>query len=140
FHDKRVADRGIPSFQNRPVDVDIATYFGNPDDSHVRADVNLISAAFEHQTGRLSIQNRVSFADYDRDYQNYVPGAVSANGSLVSLSAYNNATTRRNAFNQTNLVYGTATGRLRHTILSGAEAGRQVTDNFRNTGFFNNTA
>ena len=30
--------------------------------------------------------------------------------------------------------------RLRHTLLVGAEIGRQLTDNFRNTGFFNNTA
>ena len=29
---------------------------------------------------------------------------------------------------------------MRHTLLAGAEFGRQVTDNFRNTGFFNNTA
>ena len=31
-------------------------------------------------------------------------------------------------------------GRLRHTLLAGAEIGRQLTDNFRNTGFFNDTA
>ena len=29
---------------------------------------------------------------------------------------------------------------MRHTLLAGAEFGRQLTDNFRNTGFFNNTA
>src|SRR5262249_46084109 len=29
---------------------------------------------------------------------------------------------------------------IRHTFLAGAELGRQLTDNFRNTGFFNNTA
>jgi len=33
-----------------------------------------------------------------------------------------------------------ATGRVRHTILVGTEVGRQLTDNFRSTGFFNNTA
>jgi catecholate siderophore receptor len=32
------------------------------------------------------------------------------------------------------------TGRVRHTLLAGVEVGRQATDNFRNTGFFNNTA
>ena len=31
-------------------------------------------------------------------------------------------------------------GAIRHTLLAGAEVGRQLTDNFRNTGFFNNTA
>ena len=43
-------------------------------------------------------------------------------------------------FNQTDVTYRGATGSLRHTVLVGAEVGRQLTDNFRNTGFFNNTA
>src|SRR5206468_12174743 len=30
-------------------------------------------------------------------------------------------------------------GPIRHTLLAGAEIGRQLTDNFRNTGYFNNT-
>jgi catecholate siderophore receptor len=32
-----------------------------------------------------------------------------------------------------------STGGIRHTLLAGAEFGHQLTDNFRNTGFFNNT-
>jgi catecholate siderophore receptor len=139
YNDNRVADRGIPSFQGKPADVDISTYFGNPDDSHVRAGLNLGSVAVEHQAGKLNIQDRISFGDYDRSYQNFVPGAVNADKTLVAISAYNNATRRRNVFNQTNLIYGASTGRIRHTILGGAEIGRQLTDNVRNTGFFNNT-
>ncbi len=139
FRDHRVADRGIPSFDGKPADVDIATFFGNPDASKVRARVNLGSMTIEHQSGRLRIQNRLTFGDYDRGYQNFVPGAVSANKSLVALSAYNNATQRRNVFDQTNLTYTLATGRIRHTVLGGTEIGRQLTDNLRNTGYFNNT-
>jgi len=30
-----------------------------------------------------------------------------------------------------------STGSVKHTLLAGAEAGRQLTDNFRNTGYFN---
>ena len=56
------------------------------------------------------------------------------------MTAYNNATDRTNLFNQTDLTYLATTGSLRHTLLVGAEIGRQLTDNFRNTGFFNNTA
>ncbi|HME98694.1 MAG TPA: TonB-dependent siderophore receptor [Terriglobia bacterium] len=139
FSDRRVADRGIPSFQGRPADIDISTYFGNPDDSYVQARLNLGSASVEHQTGRLSIQDRVSFGDYDRSYQNFVPGSVNAEKTLAGISAYNNATRRRNAFNQTNLIYGGSTWGIRHTILAGAEIGRQLTDNVRNTGYFNNS-
>jgi catecholate siderophore receptor len=139
FHDGRLADRGIPSFQGRPIDVPISTYFGNPNDSHVRARVNLLSGSIEHQVGRLNIRNRTQFGDYDRGYQNFVPGAVTADKTRDSISAYNNATKRRNIFNQTDFTYKLSTGSVGHTFLFGAELGRQLTDNFRNTGFFNNT-
>lgn len=140
FRDYRTADRGIPSFQGRPADIDISTFFGNPDDSYARASVNIGTAAIEHQAGGLNIRNRTLFGAYDRSYQNYVPGAVTANKSQVALSAYNNATERLNIFNQTDLSFGFSSGPVRHTLLFGAEIGRQLTDNFRNTGFFNNTA
>ena len=140
LHDTRVADRGIPSFQGRPVDVDPATFYGDPRASDVRANVDLASATVEHHVGRVTIRNHTMFGDYDRFYQNFVPGAVTADQRQVSLSSYNNDTARRNLFNQTDLTYVTSTGPLRHTFLAGAEFGRQLTDNFRNTGFFNNTA
>ena len=59
-HDRRVADRGIPSFLGRPVDTDASTYFGNPRDAFARAGVNLGSVAIEHQAGRLNMRNRCS--------------------------------------------------------------------------------
>lgn len=139
FHDGRVADRGIPSFHGRPVGVPIETFFGDPDNSHVQAGVNLGSAVVEHQAGRFNIRNRTLFGDHDRFYQNFVPGAVTADQQSASISAYNNATKRRNLFNQTDVTFQASTGSVRHTFLTGAEFGRQLTDNFRNTGFFNNT-
>jgi catecholate siderophore receptor len=139
LHDARVADRGITSYQGRPASVAPETFYGNPDDSHVRAGVHLGSTLVEHRFGRFTLRNRTMFGSYDRFYQNYVPGAVSADQSTVALTAYNNATRRENLFNQTDLVSTLSTGDIRHTLLVGAEFGRQFTDNFRNTGFFNNT-
>jgi catecholate siderophore receptor len=138
FHDGRRADRGIPSFQGKPADVPIETYFGNPNDSHVRVSVNRLSGSFQHQIGRLTVTNRTMLGDYDRGYQNYVPGAVNAAKTLVTLTAYNNATKRQNLFNQTDLSYAVSTGKVKHNLLVGTEVGRQLTDNLRNTGFFNN--
>jgi catecholate siderophore receptor len=140
FRDDRVADRGIPSFHGRPADVPISTYFGNPNNSHAGARVNLGSVVVEHDAGHLNIRNRTLIGDYDRGYQNFVPGVVTADKTQVSLSAYNNATRRRNIINQTDLTYTLSTGRIRHTLLAGVEVSRQLTDNFRNTGYFNNTA
>ena len=140
LRDTRVADRGITSFQGRPVDIDASTYYGNPDDSQVRARVNIGSALLEHRFARATVRNRTMVGAYNRFYQNFVPGAVTPDRALVTLTAYNNATDRTNIFNQTDVTYFAATGAVRHTILAGAEVGRQVTDNFRQSGFFNNTA
>ena len=140
FRDIRAADRGIPSFQGRPADIDIATFFGDPDRSQVRARVNLGRFAAERQLGRWMLRNQTLVGDYDRYYQNYVPGAVTPDQTQVALSTYNNATQRRNLFNQTDVTSTLRSGWIRHTILVGAEAGRQLTDNLRTTGFFNNTA
>jgi catecholate siderophore receptor len=139
FRDDRVADRGITSFQGKPADVDASTFYGNPSQSHVGARVNLGSATVEHQAGRVTIRNRTTLGNYDRGYQNFVPGAVTADKSQVLLSAYNNATQRLNTFNQTDVTYSVETGPIRHKLLAGAEIGRQLTDNFRNTGYFNNS-
>jgi catecholate siderophore receptor len=140
FRDQRDADRGIPSYQGRPSDAGISTFFGNPDLSLVHARVNLASAVIDHQIGKLNIRNHTLFGDYDRRYQNFVPGSVSADKTRVNLSAYNNATRRRNIFNQTDLTYAAKTGSVRHTLLAGTEFGHQVSYNFRNTGFFNNAS
>ncbi len=140
FRDHRTADRGITSFQGKPADVPISTYYGNPDDSKVEAEVNLISGTFERLIGDLIIRNRTMYGDYDRFYQNYVPGASNTAGTLVTLTAYNNATRRKNLFNQTDLIYSAKTGSIKHTLLGGIELGRQLTNNFRKTGFFNNAA
>src|SRR5258708_365011 len=140
FRDQRTADRGIPSFLGRPADTPISTFFSNPNDSHVKALVNLGSVAIERQAGGLNIRNRTHFGDYDRFYQNFVPGALTPDKTQDALSAYNNATKRLNIFNQTDLSGAVHTGSIRHTLLGGAEVGRQLTDNFRNTGYFNNSA
>jgi len=63
FSDQRTADRGVTSFLGRPVDVPVGTYYGNPDDSHVQARVDLLSAFLQHQVGDLTIRNRTLFGD-----------------------------------------------------------------------------
>ena len=63
-----------------------------------------------------------------------------ADATLVTLTAYNNATGGRNLFDQTDFVYSLSTGRIKHKLLGGTEIGRQLTDNFRNTGYFSNTS
>jgi catecholate siderophore receptor len=140
LNDTRVADRGITSYLGAPADVAPSTYYGDPNQSLVDARVNIGSATVEHRFNAFTLRNATSVANYDRGYQNFVPGAVTPNKAQVALTAYNNATDRFNFFNQTDATLTAATGRVRHTVLTGAEFGRQVTDNLRNTGYFNNAS
>ncbi len=140
FTDQRTVDRGVPSYQGRPSPADRRTFFGDPGASYAYAHVNLGSLVAEHQAGRLNLRNSTLVGDYDKFYQNVFPGAVTANLALVNLSGYNNLTHRRNLFNQTDATTVFYTGRLRHTVLAGAEFGRQRTFNFRNTAYFGNAA
>ena len=140
LNDRRTADRGIPSFAGRPVTVAASTFYGNPADSHVRANVHLASGTVERRLGRATLRNQMLVGIYERAYQNYVPGAVNASQTQVALTSYSNATDRTNVFNQTDLTLVGLTGRVRHTVLAGAEVGRQSTGNLRKTGYFGDTA
>lgn len=142
FKDDRTADRGIPSFAGAPLSVATPrTFFGDPSLSHADALVHIGTASIEHTTsGLVTIRNRSMFADYDKMYQNVFPGAVNEAGNEVSISAYNNATKRRNLLNETEISYRLVTGAISQTLLGGVAVGRQITDNFRNTGYFNDTA
>lgn len=137
FHDERTADRGISSFNGRPVASDPETFFGDPARSPVEATVHLLSSTLDHRFAPgITLRNRISYGDYDKFYQNVFPGAVNAAATTVAISAYNQGTTRTNLFNQTDLVVSRRTGRFGHTVLFGTEFGRQETANFRETGFF----
>ncbi len=137
FHDDRTADRGVSSFAGRPVPADASTFFGDAGRSRATVTVDAFSSVLEHHAGEhVALRNNLRYAAYDKFYQNVFPGAVNAAGTHVALSAYNNGTERWNVFNQTDVVWSKRTGGIGHTILLGAEVGRQVTDNLRRTGFF----
>jgi len=141
FSDYRTADRGIPSFANGPLQTNISTFFGDPALSYSNVSVHSGSASLAHATsGGFRFNNQTRFTSYDKTYQNVFPGAVTADGMDVAISAYSNSHQRRNLFNQTDLTYAARTGSFSHSLLLGAEIGRQVTDNFRRTGYFNDTA
>jgi catecholate siderophore receptor len=143
FSDKRTVNRGIPSFQGLPSPSNIATFFGDPGQSHSRNIVDAADATFERRFGGIRLRNHLRFARYDKFYQNvFAGGAVNPAMTQVSLQAYNNATLRSNLFNQTDLTYAilSANAAVKNTFLVGVELARQSSTNFRNTGFFNNAA
>lgn len=140
FEDERVTDRGVPSqlpLLGAPLDTDDSTFFGSPELSPTWANVDALTAIVTHDfSDRLRITNHTRYADYDKFYQNVFPGAYTAATNQVSVSGYNNLTTRENVFNQTDVTLLAQTGAVNHTLLVGAEIGRQETDNFRETAYF----
>lgn len=148
FKDERVADRGVPSWLGKPLDVDPSRFFGDPSVSPISAEAKIFSALIEHEfSDQVQLRNRTRIAGYDKFYQNVFSGAINtkaangfAPGTLVAISAYNNATQRDNLFNQTDLVVKFDTGGIKQTLLAGVELGQQDTDNFRQTGYFTNPA
>ncbi|HYW15579.1 MAG TPA: TonB-dependent siderophore receptor [Allosphingosinicella sp.] len=139
FHDRRTADRGVPAFLGRPLRGFDRTFFGDPDLSFAEVDAHVVSLAVEHRfSDSVTLRNRTSYGDFDKFYQNVFPGAIS--GTNVSLSAYNDTLKRRNLFSQTDVVVEGDLGGLSHTLLVGAEIGRQDTLSRRLNGFFNVSA
>ena len=137
FHDDRVADRGISSFQGRPVQTAASTFFGDPARSQSKATVNTLFAVLDHRFANgVTLRNSTRFSRYEKTYQNVYPGAVNVSGTSVAISAYRNATDRDNLFNQTDVVVPFETGPLKHQLLTGMELARQETDNLRKTGYF----
>lgn len=152
FHDRRTADRGIPSFgtragvvnSGRPADTDRSTFFGNPEDSPTHVNAWSFNSLIEHTfDSGIKVRNRTRYADYDKIYQNiFASGQATAEDATgtVSIGAYNNATKRENIFTQTDVLFKLSTWGVAHEFMTGVEYGRQISDNFRNTGYFNNTS
>lgn len=146
YRDRRVVDRGVPSFQGAPVATAARTYFGDPGASPSTLTAQSLAATIDRQlwtgnanVGGLQLRNRTRFMTYDKFYQNVFPVAVNASGTSVNLAGYNNGTDRQNLFNQTDLTTTITRGALRQTLLVGAELGRQASDNIRHTAYFGST-
>lgn len=143
FSDERTADRGVPSRgtavagRRLPVETDPETFFGDPDDSLADIRLHTASALIEQDFGDGTVlRNRTRLADYDKLYRNVFPGRTNEADATVPLSAYDNATQRRNLFNQTDLIFSRSLGGAEHKFLIGAEFGRQHSENQRRTGSF----
>jgi catecholate siderophore receptor len=137
FHDRRTADRGVPSFGGRPLPGFDRIFFGDPEESFARVDAHVVSLAAQHRfSDSVMLKNRTSYGDFDKFYQNIYPGAVNAAGTTVTLFAYNDTLKRKNLFSQTDLIVESDLGGLSHTLLLGFELGRQDTLAQRRNGFF----
>ncbi len=141
LNDERTADRGVPSQNGLPVDIDPGIFYGNADQSHARSRVNGAYAILEHDFGDgLKLKNNFRVTHYNKFYQNVYTDNANASSvtttGIMKLAAYNNANQRTNYFNQTDLTFKFNTGSFEQNLLAGLELGRQDSSNHRNSGFF----
>jgi catecholate siderophore receptor len=134
FHDRRTADRGVPADGDEPVRGHTRDFFGDPDESFARANVNLATFAIEHRFAEgLTLKNRTMLGSYDKFYQNIFPSSFDAATGRVRLQGYNNRNDRRNLFSQTDLVWENRLAGIDQTLLLGFELGRERSRNKRLT-------
>ncbi len=152
FRDHRTADRGVPSIGGLsvggnpvipayPASVPINSFFGNPDASYSKVDLNRATLVIDHTTDfGLNIHNQTVYADYEKRYQNTFPDQpVSMATGLTRIDGYVSSNPRQNVFNQTDFTYKfEMTPDIRHTLLFGAEVGNQKSGDNRDLSRWNN--
>ncbi len=136
--DKRVTDRGIPSFNGEPLTGYDETFFGDRDFNTASAKVHIARTRLEHKfSDAVSVNVTGQFADYDKIYANVVPRGT--DGTTVELSGYQDYTQRENYIGQANVVWTEDFGAIGHTFLGGIEISAQDTNNGRFNVLFNGT-
>ncbi|MGI8944355.1 MAG: TonB-dependent receptor [Qipengyuania sp.] len=136
--DRRVVDRGVPSFEGGPLRGFEETFFGDPDFNRASAQVHIGRVRLDHDFSvGLSANATVQYANYDKIYANILPGGT--DGATVSLSGYEDTTDRENVIGQGNLIWQTDGEGFSSTLLVGIEASRQDTQNARRNVVFTGT-
>ncbi|OBV36849.1 TonB-dependent receptor [Janthinobacterium psychrotolerans] len=119
----RTPDRGVPSLNGRPVDVDPSTFYGERYD-YTATDSDMGKARLEHRLNdRLKLVNTLQYSRTDLDGVNTRNRRVNANGT-VSRQVTFFPQQQRNLINQTELGY-TGNG---HAVLLGMELSEQKRD------------
>lgn len=137
FEDERTTDRGVPSFNGRPLAGQQHTFFGSLKDSYATAEVDAFSTSISHEFDNgFTLVNQTRYANYSKFYANVLPGAYNDSTQRVSISGYDNLTDRKNLMNQTDLTKEFEIAGMNHTVLAGVELNRQETDNLRMTAYF----
>nr|WP_276609697.1 TonB-dependent receptor plug domain-containing protein [Sphingobium sp. MP9-4] len=123
-NDKRTIDRGVPSAAqgsltspSRPLTGFRDTFFGVPGFNVSDFEAKVLSGRIEHRfSDNLTLTSRVLYGDYDKLYRNafaVTPVTPRVGIQSVGIEAYSDPTTRKNFFNQNDLVWTVTTPRRR---------------------------
>ena len=138
-YDDRVADRGIPSENGRPLEGYYDTFFGDPDINRSKFDANIVSTGLDYElTDSCSSAGAAAMAITT----NIMP--TSFRRGRWSMAASTCRPMRITPTARTCSARPIWSGRRRpaasqHTVLAGIELGRQTTEVTRINGFFSPT-
>ncbi|TAN09041.1 MAG: TonB-dependent siderophore receptor [Rhodanobacteraceae bacterium] len=124
--ERQIADRGVPSMGNRPVAVPRGTFFGSPDQNHVRISVGEAHARMTHAfSDQLQFSDTLRISRTNHFYQNMYPGSGVDAGGTFSMKGYYHGNGRTSVFNHADLTYTADTGAIHHQLLTGIDIGYQ---------------
>ena len=137
--DRRITDRGVPSFAGSPLRGFDEVFFGDTTLNRASVTAHIARLKLDHEfSDSLNANLAVQFGDYDKYYGNIYPRAA-ATLTTVEFEGYENYTKRQNWSAQGNLVWQGETGGLNHQLLIGFEASDQDTDDARALTLFGPT-
>ena len=137
--DRRITDRGVPSFAGSPLRGYDEVFFGDTTLNRASVTAHIARLKLDHElSDSLNANLAVQFGDYDKYYGNIYPRAA-ATLTTVEFEGYENYNKRQNWSAQANLVWQGETGGLNHQLLIGFEASDQDTDDARALTLFGPT-
>lgn len=146
-HNNDMPDYGVPTVNKRPANVDQSNFYGLTDDRTVQ-DVATVSANIEHKfNDNLTLRNNTQYSHYTTDAREtalstvVTPAGVALDRTKgnpttlpqdllrVQLASHDRDITDESIYNQTDLIWKTNTGSIKHTVLAGAEIGYDKYEN-----------
>lgn len=136
FHQNEddIPDYGLPWYFNQPAAVNRNNYYGM-EGNYLRTNVNIGTAKLEHDVNsHVTVREQFRYADYQRaaviteaQLKNITPttplGQVNVFRNEIAV-----ASDETLLDNQLDAIAHVTTGRIRHTVVAGIEAGRESSD------------
>jgi catecholate siderophore receptor len=138
FHQSEddIPDYGIPWLFNGPAPVKRSGYYGFKDGNFLKTTADIATVKVEHDFNpHVTFRNQVRYANYQRDARitearaatNVTPATPIAS-ALVTRNQIAVSSAETYLVDQADVLIHFQTGKLKHTVVSGVEAGRETSD------------
>lgn len=140
---ERFIDRGIPTgTDGRPVEAFEDIVFGDAELNTTELTAHLLRAKVQHRfSDDLKANISAFYGDYDKFYGNFYASSYDQANTpdVVTLDGYEDQTDRQNLILSGTIIGEADTGRVHHTIVTGAEYISTSSDQFRMNSLFSTT-